>query len=247
MNRSRALAWLAGGALAVLLVAVTTAGDIHLADAPPSIPWTIEPRGSEIIELPEMPPFEEPDDTEVEPIELPQVVVQLAVIGLIALASLAAVIILRAAWRNRPRLRWRRTEDPDFDVLEEMGRRDEIAASLAADADAQHRALQRGTPRNGIVECWLRLEASVAEAGLERAPAATSSEFTVDVLASFAVDSTAIEQLAALYREARFSSHALGEAARDRAIDALDSLHRDLARHREGERARGPATRSPAP
>ena len=83
-------------------------------------------------------------------------------------------------------------------------------------------------PRNAIVECWLRLEAAVIAAGVERAPSDTSAELTERVLASCQVDGAAISTLAALYREARFSEHPMGEESRRSAIDALGVVHHSL-------------------
>jgi len=48
------------------------------------------------------------------------------------------------------------------------------------------------------------------------------------VLAHFLVDASTIESLAALYREARFSVHEMGEADRERAVAALERLLADL-------------------
>ena len=72
-------------------------------------------------------------------------------------------------------------------------------------------ALQHGSPRNAIVECWLRLETAVVDAGVRRDPADTSTELTMRVLATRHVDPAAIASLAALYRGGRFSDHAMGE------------------------------------
>jgi hypothetical protein len=49
------------------------------------------------------------------------------------------------------------------------------------------------------------------------------------VLSNYPVARDAIDELAALYREARFSRHELGEHQRDRAVAALRRLHADLA------------------
>ncbi|MGA9276194.1 DUF4129 domain-containing protein, partial [Ilumatobacter sp.] len=96
----------------------------------------------------------------------------------------------------------------------------------------QRAALLDGAPRNAIVRCWMQLERDVAAAGLRRDPADTSLEFTERVLARYAVDSSAIEELAARYREARFSDHELVEDDRQAALMALDRLHRTLAEAR---------------
>ena len=148
---------------------------------------------------------------------------------LIAWAIFLGVVGVVAAgtgwlWRNR----WHRPERPgrvEFDVLPEI---DSVADMLARDARAQLAAVAEGTPRNGIVACWLRLEQVIAEAGLPRHRSETSAEFTVRVLKVLDVDPRAISALARLYREARFSTHELGEDARTTAESALLRLHEDL-------------------
>jgi hypothetical protein len=135
------------------------------------------------------------------------------------------VLLARFAWRRRPR----RPEAPpevDFDVLPAA----RVAKALSEDLDAQLDAVAGGTPRNGIVRCWLRLEQSVAEAGLPPQRFETAAEFTVRVLHRLDLDPRAIGRLAGLYREARFSEHELGEDARTAARSALEQLHEDLRR-----------------
>ena len=68
----------------------------------------------------------------------------------------------------------------------------------------------------------------MAAAGLPRSRHETSAEFVVRVLHRLDLDPRAIGELAALYREARFSDHQLGEEARERARAALERLHADL-------------------
>lgn len=89
-------------------------------------------------------------------------------------------------------------------------------------------ALAAGTPRNAIVACWVRLQDAVAECGLRRDPSETSVELTQRVLGAYLVDADAITSLAALYREARFSTHDLDESHRLLAVDALGELNRQL-------------------
>lgn len=138
---------------------------------------------------------------------------------------LAVALLLRFAWQRRPQ----RPEAPpevDFDVLPA----ERVARVLSEDLDAQLDAVAGGSPRNGIVRCWLRLEQSVAEAGLPPQRFETSAEFTVRVLHRLDLDPRAIGELAGLYREARFSEHELGEDARTAARSALEQLHEDLRR-----------------
>lgn len=78
--------------------------------------------------------------------------------------------------------------------------------------------------------CWVRLEDEVTAAGLKEDRSRTSTEVVADVLGEYDVDAEALAELAALYREARFSEHALTEAHRARARDALTTVHVDLRR-----------------
>jgi hypothetical protein len=102
--------------------------------------------------------------------------------------------------------------------------------------------LRTGAPRNAIVAAWLDLENSVAATGLPRDPAETSTEFTERVIGTWEVDRLRLGDLAALYREARFSVHELEESHRERALLDLRTLHADLARIAEGERVARTAT-----
>ena len=95
-------------------------------------------------------------------------------------------------------------------------------------ADDLHRRLRGGTPRNAIVQCWIVLEDAVAATGHGRMPSETSAEFTARVIGERAVDATAIGELAALYREARFSRHELDEHHRGAAVEAVERLRRQL-------------------
>jgi Domain of unknown function (DUF4129) len=89
--------------------------------------------------------------------------------------------------------------------------------------------IESGTPSDAIVACWLALERAAADAGVARAPSETPAELTVRVLAACWVSRAALERLADLYREARFSTHGLPESARAEARQALVLLRRELA------------------
>ena len=129
----------------------------------------------------------------------------------------------RQLWLHR----WHPPERPvavEFETLPDAT----VVHALSEDVEAQVAAVGEGSVRNGIVGCWLRLEQAVAAAGCPRVPAETSSEFVVRVLKSLDLDPRAAGTLAALYREARFSEHELGEDKRTAARTALLSLHEDL-------------------
>jgi hypothetical protein len=80
----------------------------------------------------------------------------------------------------------------------------------------------------------MQLERDAAEAGLARLESETSAEYVERVVEGSSVDPGPIRELSALFREARFSDHALDEGHRQRAVDALGRVEAAL---RIGERA----------
>ena len=154
---------------------------------------------------------------------------------LTALLVLAAVVLL-LRWLGDRWVARRRPPPPapvvEFDVIE--GPR-LLAEEMARGAEQQRSVLLGGSPRNGIVACWHRFETQAAEVGLVRHEWETSSEFTLRALDLVEADSRQVTRLAALYREARFSDHRLGEAAREAALAALDAIHAGLV-HTTGVR-----------
>lgn len=222
----RVLVVAAGVIVTVLLAFVASAGGVSMWTEPSMELTPAEPSDRDLLAPPDASPPVELDPRETTNLELPAIVEYvLAAIGIaVVVLTLGALVVY--GWRNRPRLRWRRPEQTDdsFEVLPD------VADAVVDDAAAQMAELRRGTPRNAIVHCWLRLERAVERAGLERDPADTPAEFTARVLRHYAVDLPAIDALAALYREARFSTHVLGEHEREVAVAALDALHRSLQR-----------------
>jgi hypothetical protein len=148
---------------------------------------------------------------------------------MVALAAVLYVLYRGGRWA-RQTYDARRRPDPlpvdiEFDVLAGPRR---LAEEITRDADEQRRVLLEGSPRNAIVECWHRFEQQAAGAGLERHPWETSSEFTLRMLDLVSADAHAVAELAVLYREARFSTHTLDEATRQRAVADLDAIHAGL-------------------
>lgn len=223
---------LVGTVVGLLFAAVATSGPVPLADRAPTFLDDVE------VDRPAEPIVLGParaEETEREPWEMPAEVETVLRTIVTVLLVAAAAVALHRLWRDRPTLRWRRRHRPPTDGLEVLP---DVVGSLSADAEAQRAALRRGAPRNAIVECWLRLEATVAAAGVEPDPAETSDELTRRVLARHRVDPGALDELAALYREARFSDHQMGEPSRQRAIEALDAVHADLATRGSRRRTR---------
>lgn len=225
MDRSRLVALVTGAVVALLFITVATAEPARIAERQPTLPWQLPELDVDVPTPPTIPPTEvEVEQPDSEPSKTWDVFASALQIAMLAILALAVAHLLRRAWQNRPRLRWqRRTTDADYTLL------DDVADAVAADAEAQHAALRNGAPRNAIVECWLRLETAVEDAGVRHDPALTAAEFTADVLARFEVDPSATARLAALYREARFSTHTMDESHRRAAIEALDAVHAGVA------------------
>jgi hypothetical protein len=147
----------------------------------------------------------------------------LATIVLLAVLLTVMYWLLTRTWRRQ-----RHEPEPDeveFDALDAPSR---LAEALVAGAPSQRAALQSGSPRNAIVECWYRFEELAESSGVRRLPWETSSEFTLRLLDRVSADDPAVSELARLFRDARYSSHEVTEESRDRAIEALDRIHRSL-------------------
>ena len=151
---------------------------------------------------------------------------QLLGVLLIVLVVTTAVWIVKAGrfpTRGRRGVRGRRHRQ--ITTLPEMPERE-----LAVDVNAARGALARGSPRNAIVACWMQLERDVAAAGLPREAAETSAEYVERVVVALSVEPGPIRELAALYREARFSRHDLRDDHRTRALAALNRVEAVLRR-----------------
>ncbi|HEY6934300.1 MAG TPA: DUF4129 domain-containing protein [Marmoricola sp.] len=104
----------------------------------------------------------------------------------------------------------------------------ELSRHLAADRDVHLAGLDSGSPRNGIVRCWMSFEESATRAGVPPRGSETSTEFVSRLLRSLDLDPRPAARLAELYRVARFSSHRLTTEDRESARQALLALHHEL-------------------
>jgi hypothetical protein len=158
-----------------------------------------------------------------------------AFIGLvvrIALAVWALVLLMRGLLWLQEELLARRNTEPRpvavaFDVLDDP---EPLIQEMRRDADLQMELLLQGEPRNGIVACWERFEEQAERVGLARRSWETSSEFTLRLLDAVSADAGAVSSLAALYREARFSTHHIDDSDRERAIALLQRIRATVGR-----------------
>jgi Domain of unknown function (DUF4129) len=98
-----------------------------------------------------------------------------------------------------------------------------------------------------IIACYVAMEASLAAAGTAREAAETPDELLARAVISGLLHGPAAARLTALFYEARYSSHALPQTARDDAVAALDTISAELARRDEGSQLSGAAAPGAAP
>ena len=154
----------------------------------------------------------------------------------IAGSLLAVVAIVLAVWLLSRLFRWllergrrpRPDAAPPEVVLDPLPDALRVATRLSETAAAQRALLTAGEPRNAVIACWLAFETAAEGAGVPRRAWETSTEFAVRLLGMVRADPDAVRRLAALFREARFSTHPMGEAERTAAVTALDAIHAGL-------------------
>ncbi len=201
---------------------------------------TTDPDGTTTTEKPDnpqnLPVCGEPDDSAQQARDLveqsdPPLWVKILVwtfeaLVLAGMLALAVFLLAQAreVWRRRLRSAGVR-QSPDFATLDEPAR---LAAAITEDAAEQDHLLMDGEPRNAIVAAWLRFEVQGASAGLPRLSWETSSEYALRILDAVAADAGAVNRLAGIYREARFSQHPITEDHRAAAIEALAAIRRSL-------------------
>ena len=150
---------------------------------------------------------------------------------LLGAAAAGAVVVVLALLNLVVReLRARRLRDGDrtaveFTVLDESIR---VAEEVSADAAEQDTLLREGDPRNAIVAAWHRFELQGERAGVARRASETSSEYGLRILDLAEADGGSVTHLAELYREARFSEHAITEEHRAQALAALADIRGSL-------------------
>ncbi len=220
----RLVAGAATGVAMVLLVLAASSGQVRLWITPPGDvrPLSIGSAGPlDTVAPPDSVPPDRGD-----PNHWGDAILQLLGVVLIVLAVTTVMWMVRAdMWPGLGRYRVRERSVRQVTALPEVPERE-----LAVDVDAARRALAGGSPRNAIVACWMQLECDAAAAGLSRDAAETSAEYVERVVTASSIDPAPIRELAALYREARFSDHELGDDHRTRALVTLNRVEAVLRR-----------------
>jgi len=156
----------------------------------------------------------------------------LVALAVVALVALVVVLLTGLARRVRAAAEQRAAAPsatvPGLEALDDA----HLPGLRAAVAHAGRRLDDDVAPGDAVIAAWVALERAAEQTGVERAPAATPTEFTVAVLDATSVDPTAIRALLELYLAARFSAHPLTARDVERARASLQVLATGLERRR---------------
>jgi hypothetical protein len=142
------------------------------------------------------------------------------------LVLVAVVVIVLVAIGRALLDRWHTRE-----VTEDQVAVADIVPEVLLEAALEgERQLSRGTPANAVIAAWVALEDACRAAGVRDDDSRTAAELVTTVLRSHRVDRGPLDTLAALYREARFSAHPIGEDQRTTARESLVQVQADLRR-----------------
>lgn len=161
----------------------------------------------------------------------------LTLLYLILAAALALLVYVLAKLLSR---RWSRPPITrlEFDPL--PPELDQLAEAVAAGAEALE---YEGDAREAVIACYSAMELAVtAGGGSSRRATDTPEEFLGRVTATKLIPDDPARRLTDLFREARFSSHRIGEEKRDAAREALHEISEHLrSRAEQLAAAAGPA------
>lgn len=224
LHRRPWLAVVVGVVVLVLAALGATSGLGPLIEDQPRAPISMAPPSMPIVTAT---PSEAPPDMrkELEPPASPAWLSELltALLWLVG----ATVIVGLAVWlalRLR-RISFRRSA-PGQEGVEVPEVREEELAEQFGDTLAR---LRTGVGvEDAVVECWRKLEATAARAGVARRATDTSEEFILRVLADTSVDEAALRELGGLYTQAWYSGRVPGDDARARAVACLERLRNSM-------------------
>ena len=140
---------------------------------------------------------------------------------LVVIVVVAALLIVRAVVRRLHPHPVTHKDEVEGPMLPDV---------LLAGVRASEAQLDRGTSGEAVINAWLTLERTAVAIGVDDDRSRTPAELVATLLAGQDVDRPAIERLAELYREARFSTHPVREDQREAAREALRTVREDLTR-----------------
>jgi hypothetical protein len=161
------------------------------------------------------------------------VIVGLLLLSAVVLVVTIVVLVVRLfSGRNNGLLHRRVLEPEEFELLGDPLPDVDLLGRGAPVVDAVQAGLvdvvSGSDVRASIIAAWLRLEDAAAVVGTPRRDADAPDDLVRRLLASHQVGSSRLQELAELYRRARFSHDHLGERDRASAVQALSAVRGDL-------------------
>jgi hypothetical protein len=149
---------------------------------------------------------------------------------IVLLPTVGVLLLILLIVRLVPGMHLPRVRRPAVEQTEDLPsiRPDEVASQVTATLDDTIAAFRQGDRQRAVIACWIRLEQIAEAAGFARQRSETSSELADRWLARLPLSREPLLTLAELYREARYSSHRLPDAALDTARSALEQLRREI-------------------
>jgi hypothetical protein len=127
----------------------------------------------------------------------------------------------------RDRIGMRRSAFVDGIAVRPAGTRTDVVA--AVDAGLSDLSQADADPRRAIIACWVRLEQAAAAAGTPRRTSDSPTDLVIRLLDAHRVSAAVLDGFAAVYREARYTTHAMDEGTRQSAVAALRQLRVELS------------------
>ena len=218
----------------LIVLGVLTAGPVQV-EGPRWSPPAVTPTP---IELPGASPGSRlPQTVEADPLLTRIIGIVLAVLAAIAIAALITAVVVYIVRRIRERRRLLRRGS----VNGEVGGGIVSSSDGAVPAPVMRRGIARALqildeqrePSDAVVEAWLGLEETAADAGAGRDPAETPAEYTARIVQRFDTDNTAAQALLRLYQDVRFGGRAADAASVAAARDCLLRLQSSWHETRE--------------
>lgn len=147
--------------------------------------------------------------------------------ALVAVGVLVAMLM--GSWTGRQRPLRRDPADPPAIAPSAEEVVAALDAGLAALTDADT------DPRRAVIACWVRLEQAAASAGTPRRAADSPTDLVRRLLDAHRVSRAVLDRFAAVYREARYATHAVDERMRETAVSALRQLRGELTADRAAD------------
>lgn len=156
------------------------------------------------------------------PARLPLGTILLVAGSILGAVLLVALVVLLVNWLSS------RGEAIEAAALPELPDDEEDASALGMAVLAGRGALE-GEARAAIIGCYASMEDSLATAGVPRLASDSPADLLARATSRGLLGGPAPRLLAALFREARFSSHAMTSRHLDQARGALDEIAAQLA------------------